>query len=49
MNQVPDLNKEKDGKVPQNKKEARDAEKFRITMIAKEMASAFWRKNHPVK
>jgi hypothetical protein len=49
MDQVPDLNKEKDGIVPQNKKEARETEAFRIAMVSKEMASAFWRKNHPVK
>ena len=31
------------------KKEKREAEAFRIAIIAKEMASAFWRKNHPIK
>ena len=44
-----EVNKEKDGDVPLTKKEAREAEAYRIAMIAKDMASAFWRKNHPVK
>jgi len=31
------------------KKEKREAEAFRIAIIAKDIASKFWRKNHPVK
>jgi uncharacterized protein (DUF736 family) len=38
-----------DTKVPLTKKESREAESFRISIMSKEIASAFWRKNHPVK
>lgn len=36
-------------KVPLTKKEAREAEAFRIAIMSKEIASAYWRKKNPVK
>jgi uncharacterized protein (DUF736 family) len=43
------ITQNKDTKVPLTKKESHEAESFRISIMSKEIASAFWRKNHPVK
>lgn len=48
MNETTTIQDEKTP-VPLTKKEQREQESFRISIISKEIASAFWRKNHPVK
>ena len=38
-----------DTKVPLTKRERIETENFKVSVLSKELASAFWRKNHPVK
>jgi hypothetical protein len=38
-----------DTKIPLTKRERIETEALRINILSKELASAFWRKNYPVK